>query len=1185
MECLQCQFDNPAGTVSCLRCNTPISAIDRTITHDGPGRGSPHANDEEFAGSLRTFQPGVLLAGRYEILQLLGQGGMGAVYKARDRELDRLIALKVIRPELAGHPGMLHRFKQELILARQVTHKNVIRIFDLGEGEGTKLITMEYVEGQDLKTMLNQKKRFEPDEAVAIVGQVCHALDAAHSVGVIHRDLKPQNIMVDAHGKVSVMDFGIARSMDVSGFTQTGALVGTPDYMSPEQAKGEEVDSRSDLFTLGIIFYELLTGRAPYEAKTTVATLLRRTSERPVPPIELDQTIPRPLSDVVVRCLEIDPQRRYQNAQEILQDLEASRTKGRTARGTALSLLKDLRRRPWSWKWAAGLLAVLVMAAGVFVFRNRILVSPPAKQQVSIQPILVAILPLRNASGEQALDWLGPSLAEMLRTDLGQSSSLSTVSPDRLHQILRDLRISPSANYDPETLRRVADFTNADKLVWGQYLKAGDQIRIDATLQDLKQNRSIPLKAEAPNEKEVLKAVGQLAKSLQQNLALSPDVVKELQATAFTPASKSTDALRHYNEGLELFRQGSNREALNKFQSSIKDDPEFALAYSKLAQTHASLGYDDEAQRNSQKAVSLSAYLPPQEKYRIAAHHARIINDNQKAIDAYETLARIAPDDPDVQFQLAELYQATGAFGQARDRYAKLLARDPKFVEALVGMGRVEINSGNPQGSIEYLNRALALSIQLENEGQKAAVLHAIGVAYKLLNKPHDALRNYEASLEVRRRLGQKREIAVTLNEMAQIHDVLGDSDVALKSYQEALQLQREIGDKKGIGDSLINLGVYYETRGEYAQALALTKESLQIQHDIGEPTREGFCLNNIGWIYLNKGDYDDALTYFERALQVREKLKTPGDLADTLYNLADTSFRVGRYEQALASYLRSLDLWRASGDKWGVAIASYGLGTLFEHQGRYGAAVNSLQDSLKAFRELQHHDIWLARILSGYGNALSLAGRGEEAKGNLQEALTLAQKLKHQSVTAQILNFQGDLLFYQGNFRSAKPLFEQALQLASSTSDRPLILASKMNLAKLALKEGRGQATINSLKTLAEESGALRLKYLSTECSVYLGEAFVNSKDYLRAREQLEEAKRKSGELGSRALLARCHYLMGTALRLSGQDTAASPHYDEARHLVEEIHKEAGNDAVLKRVDIRPIYEESLRRSQSQKS
>ena len=500
-------------------------------------------------------------------------------------------------------------------------------------------------------------------------------------------------------------------------------------------------------------------------------------------------------------------------------------------------------------------------------------------------------------------------------------------------------------------------------------------------------------------------------------------------------------------------------------------------------------------------------------------------------------------------------------------------------------MGRMEIVSGNPQGSLEYLNRALTLSIQLENQEQKATVLNAIGVAYKRLNKPHEALRNYQESLEVKRRLGQKREIAVTLNEMAQIQNLLGNSEVAEKSYHEALQLRREIGDKKGIGNTLINLGNFYESRGQYDQALKLTKESLQIQHEIGEPPREAFCLNNIGWIYLNKGDYDDALTYFERALQLREKLKAPRDIADTLYNLADTSFRVGRYDQALASYLRSLDLWRGAGDKWGVAIASYGLGTLFEHQGRYGAAVNSLQDALKAFRELQHRDFWMAKILSGYGNALSLVGRAEEAKGNLQEAMLLAQELKHQSLIGQILNFQGDLFFYQGDFRSAKPLFERALQQASRTSDRHLILTSKMNLAKVALKEGRGPMTVNSLKSLAQESGALRLKYLSTECSVYLGEAMLNTKDYLRARQELEEATRKSGELDSRALLARCHYLTATSLHLSSQGTTASSLYEEARRLVEEIHKEAGNDAILKRLDIRPIYEDSLRRSQGRKT
>jgi len=206
-----------------------------------------------YAASLAALQSGAVLGDRYEIIRQLGQGGMGAVYQARDREVDRMVALKVIRPELAGQPEILQRFKQELILARQVTHRNVIRIFDLGEAGGIKFITMEYIVGRDLRSLLIEKGKLPPAEAVAIIEQVCLALEAAHSEGVVHRDLKPQNIVVSGDGKVCVMDFGIARSIELEGMTRTGGLVGTPEYMSPEQVQGEKADARSDLFTLGII--------------------------------------------------------------------------------------------------------------------------------------------------------------------------------------------------------------------------------------------------------------------------------------------------------------------------------------------------------------------------------------------------------------------------------------------------------------------------------------------------------------------------------------------------------------------------------------------------------------------------------------------------------------------------------------------------------------------------------------------------------------------------------------------------------------------------------------------------------------------------------------------------------------------------------------------------------------------
>jgi tetratricopeptide (TPR) repeat protein/predicted Ser/Thr protein kinase len=1140
---------------------------------------TPAEGGTTLAGSSQALQPGHVLGGRYEILELLGQGGMGAVYKARDREVDRLVALKVIRPELAGHPDVLRRFKQELILARQVTHKNVIRIFDLGEAEGAKFISMEYIDGRDLKSIHAERGKLQPEEAAEIIEQVCLALDAAHAEGVIHRDLKPQNIMVDKHGRVVVMDFGIARSKELSGLTQTGDLVGTPEYMSPEQAKGEEIDSRSDLFSLGIILYELLTGISPYEATTPVVALLKRTQERAVPPDKLDPAIPEFMNDIVVRCLEIDPQRRYASAQEILQDLEARHGPRRGITTLHMPRFRMVEEFPTKWI-APGLALIMLLTIGL-VFRGKIFApgSKPAQPAISL-----AILPFRNASGDPKLDWLGTSLAEMLSTDVGQSSHLRMVSSDRLHQILHDLQISPDSTLDPNTLRRLAEFSSAETVVWGQYARFGDQIRIDAKLQDLKYDRTAALKAEAPNEKAVPEAVDRLAEAIRQNLTLSPAIVKELQTQSFKSSSKSLPALRYYNEGLQLLRQGRYLEAQKQLQASIQQDPEFALAYSRLAQADANLGYDNEAEQAARKAVDLSEALPPQEKYRIVASHAGIMKDYPKAIEAYENLAKASPGDSDVQFALGSLYEETGAFQKAREHYAAVLKADPQSVEALWKMGCVEIEGDNPQGSLDYLNRGLTLSIELENDEKKALILQAIGNAYQLMNKPEEALRNFQESLAIQRRLGQKRGVAASLNGMAQVYSLLGKPDAALASFNETLKVEQEMGAKKEAGNTLIDLANFYEDRGQHDQALKMYKESLEIQRDAGDETNQALCLNNIGNCHFSKGDYEDALTYYQQALQLREKLKVPNEIAETVHNLAETNVKLGQYDQALSQYLRALDLHRSAGDKRTAAIDSYGLGTLYGHQGRYGAALNSEQEALKTFRELQDRSPTMADILGSYGGALAEAGRCEEGQKTLDEALSLARELKSQPRVAQTLNFQGDSAFYRGDFKSAQTLYGQALQAASHTKDRDQVQASKIGLAKVAMREGRSREAISSLKALAQEADSLGLKYLSVECSVDLGEALVNNKDHSRARQELEPALGKAEKLGLRTLLAKDHYLLATALRATGNGTEATPHYREALRLLDEIRKEAGAEKIIERADLKPIYAESTRWSQTNK-
>src|SRR5690242_17006277 len=272
LVCQKCGHPNADGTLFCLKCNAPIEDV---LVSDRPRMGLPDFGDQSTIRGGTPPPPALprgtwLASGRYEVLSILGQGGMGAVYKARDHELDRLVAIKVIQPELANSSAVLKRFKQELILARQVTHKNVVRIFDIGESEGMKFITMEYIDGGDLKSLIIERGKFPPSEAIEIFGQIVLALQAAHNEGVVHRDLKPQNIMIDQNGRVVVMDFGIAHSKEMASMTMSGALVGTPDYMSPEQAKGEKADTRSDIFSLGLILYEMLTGRVPFHAATVV---------------------------------------------------------------------------------------------------------------------------------------------------------------------------------------------------------------------------------------------------------------------------------------------------------------------------------------------------------------------------------------------------------------------------------------------------------------------------------------------------------------------------------------------------------------------------------------------------------------------------------------------------------------------------------------------------------------------------------------------------------------------------------------------------------------------------------------------------------------------------------------------------------------------------------------------------
>ena len=311
MKCPQCQTENPQGSGFCSKCGAQLL----------PSPDMPYSQTETIRHPREELTIGSTFAGRYQIIEELGRGGMGNVYKVLDKELGEKVALKLLKPEIAADNNIIERFRNELKFARKITHKNVCRMFDFSKAEMTPYITMEYVSGEDLKSTLRRVGPLSTGKVVYIAKQVCEGLLEAHKLSVVHRDLKPQNIMIDKRGHAHIMDFGIARSMKSKGVTTSGMMIGTPEYMSPEQVEGKPVDVRADIYAMGVILYETTTGTTPFTGDTAISVAIKHTREKPRNPREINDQIPVELSRLTLKCLEKDRGKRPQSVEELLEEL------------------------------------------------------------------------------------------------------------------------------------------------------------------------------------------------------------------------------------------------------------------------------------------------------------------------------------------------------------------------------------------------------------------------------------------------------------------------------------------------------------------------------------------------------------------------------------------------------------------------------------------------------------------------------------------------------------------------------------------------------------------------------------------------------------------------------------------------------------------------------------------------
>ncbi len=787
-----------------------------TASSGGFGAGQTKAPSSDPSSAATNFNiqlnqqailnPGTVLGNRYEILQMLGLGGMGAVYKAQDRELDRTIALKVIRPDLASNPEVLARFKQELLTARQVTHRNVVRIFDIGEADGIKFITMEYLVGTDLRTLLAEGK-LPPDKAVDIIQQVCLGLQAAHAEGIIHRDLKPGNIMRDQQGRVVVMDFGLARSLQTDGMTQTGAMLGTIEYMSPEQARAEKLDARSDIFTIGLIFYELLTGKMPFKADSAIASLLKRTQERASAVTEHDPTIPASLSEVVARCLERDPNLRFQTAQEMYDRLDEIRGRRPTSIYQPPSTTGVEKKKPWLVIGIAAAVLVVAIAGAILYLRPH-----PKTAAAAHKAVTVLVADFTNHTGDPIFD---DTLEPMFNFALEGASFINSYNRGTAHKLAQKLP-HPSERLDEQPARLVAVSEGINAVVTGEISRRGDDYSISATALDaVTGNVLAQSQITAASKDDVVKELAKLAAPIRKALGDTMPESSQIEASRGTLTSSSLEAVHQYGIAMAQQAAGKREAALVSFQKVTDLDPGFARAYSGIAASDLVLGKQQDAEKYIKLALQHEDRMTERERYRVRGLYYFVVGNFQKCIEEYTDLVNRYPFDNIGQGNLAACHIRLHNTAKAVEAEKKAVEIVPKNAVLRLYMSFYNSYAGDFQGGEKEAREALGLS-------ESAEAYQALAEAQLGQGQLSQAAETYK-TLEKLNELGA----SMSVSGMADIDLYEGRFSDAMQRLEKGAALDIKAKRTDNAADKLATISYIQLLRGDKAAASASADRAL----------------------------------------------------------------------------------------------------------------------------------------------------------------------------------------------------------------------------------------------------------------------------------------------------------------------------------------------------------------------